>query len=230
MAAFQSSITFFRISIMQRKTVVATFMGLLAVMAIGSWWHFANQDSRGQEAVTVDRTALVRAHSPGIGKVDAPVVIVEFFDPACETCRTFYPLVKQLMAKHPDRIRLVMRYAPFHKGSDKVVAVLDAARRQGKFWPVLEALLESQKDWASNHTAKVDLIWPHLDGLGLNMEQLAIDLTAPDLKQAVAQDLTDANTLGVSQTPEYFVNGRPLPSFGFEQLQQLVGEELGKAR
>ena len=62
------------------------------------------------------------------------------------------------------------------------------------------------------------------------MEQLAIDLTAPDLKQAIAQDINDANTLGVAQTPEYFVNGRPLPSFGFEQLRQLVGDELVKTR
>jgi protein-disulfide isomerase len=144
--------------------------------------------------------------------------------------RTFYPMVKQLMAQHPDRIRLVVRYAPFHKGSDKVVAVLEAARRQGKFWPSLEALLASQQDWASNHTAKVDLAWKYLEPIGLNMEQLAIDLTAPDVKQAVAQDLADANTLGVSQTPEYFVNGRPLPSFGFEQLRQLVAEEVAKAR
>lgn len=62
------------------------------------------------------------------------------------------------------------------------------------------------------------------------MEQLAIDLTAPDLQQAVFQDLKDANTLGVSQTPEYFVNGRPLPSFGFEQLGQLVADELSRSK
>lgn len=62
------------------------------------------------------------------------------------------------------------------------------------------------------------------------MEQLAIDLTAPDLQQAIAQDLNDANTLRVTQTPEYFVNGRPLPSFGFEQLRQLVADELAKTR
>jgi hypothetical protein len=30
----------------------------------------------------------------------------------------------------------------------------------------------------------------------------------------------------VTQTPEYFVNGRPLPSFGFEQLKKLVDEAL----
>lgn len=134
------------------------------------------------------------------------------------------------MADNPNRIRLVMRYTPFLKGSDKVVAVLEAARPQGKFWQALEALFKGQDDWASNHTAKVELTWKYLNGIGLNMEQLAFDMTSPDLQQAVAQDLNDANTLGVSQTPEYFVNGRPLPSFGFEQLRQLVAEELTKTR
>jgi protein-disulfide isomerase len=216
---------------MQKQTTyVAALIAVLALLALGGWWYFSNPQSQGQPTTTVDRTALMRAHSPSEGRADAPVVIVEFFDPACGTCREFYPKVKQLMADNPNRIRLVMRYTPFHKGSDKVVALLEAARRQGKFWPALEALFKGQDDWASNHTAKVELTWKYLNGIGLNMEQLAFDMTAPDLQQAVAQDLNDANTLGVSQTPEYFVNGRPLPSFGFDQLRQLVAEELTKTR
>jgi protein-disulfide isomerase len=214
---------------MQKKSILtAALVVLLALVALGGWWYFSTPSGPIQDAAALDRTALIRPHSPSEGRVDAPVVIVEFFDPACGTCRTFYPLVKQLMAEHPDRIRLVMRYAPFHKGSDKVVAVLEAARRQGKFWQALEALFDSQEDWASNHAAKVELTWKYLSGIGLNMEQMAFDMTAPDLQQAVAQDLSDANTLGVSQTPEYFVNGRPLPSFGFQQLKELVGDELAK--
>ncbi len=215
---------------MQRKTVfIASLVAVLAVIALGGWWGFSGKGAQ-EPATVVDRSALIRAHSPSMGGADAPVVIVEFFDPACETCRTFYPKVKQLMAQHPGRIRLVMRYAPFHKGADKVVALLAAAHRQAKFWPVLEALFASQADWASHHTAKVDLTWKYLDGTGLNLEHLAIDMSAPDIQQTIAQDLADANTLGVAQTPEYFVNGRPLPSFGFEQLQQLVAEELAKSR
>jgi protein-disulfide isomerase len=218
---------------MQKKTAyVATLVALLCAIAIGGWWYFSNPASQGQDAAAaaLDRSALIRPHSPSEGLPDAKVVIVEFFDPACGTCRSFYPMVKQLMAEHPQRIRLVMRYAPFHKGSDKVVAVLEAARLQGKFWQTLEALFEGQDDWASNHTAKLELVWKYLSPLGLNLEQLAFDMTAPELQQALAQDLNDANTLGVSQTPEYFVNGRPLPSFGFQQLQQLVAEELANTR
>lgn len=209
------------------STLVAGLVALIGIVALAIGWYLA-QPSPASPTNKLDRSALVRAHSPSEGPRDAPVVIVEFFDPACGTCAKFYPLVKQLMAQEPARIRLVMRYAPFHTGSDKVVAVLEAARLQGKFWPALEALLGSQEDWASNHTAKVELAWKHLEGIGLNLEQLAFDMTSPAIAQAVAQDLQDANTLGVSQTPEYFVNGRPLPSFGFEQLQQLVAEELAR--
>jgi protein-disulfide isomerase len=219
---------------MQKKTVYGLALAaLVALIAVGAWLYFGGQGSAGSpviRGVSVDQTALIRPHSPSEGKQNAPVVIVEFFDPACGTCRMFYPEVKALMAQYPDRIRLVMRYAPFHKGSDKVVAVLEAAHRQGKFWPALEALLNSQDDWVSNHTAKVDLVWKYLEPVGLNMEQLAFDVTAPEVQKAIAQDLTDANTLGVSQTPEYFVNGRPLPSFGLEQLKQLVADEIGRTR
>jgi protein-disulfide isomerase len=209
------------------KAAAAALVALLALLAGLAWWFFA---APGAAPALVDRTALVRAHAPSQGRDDAAVVIVEFFDPACGTCRAFYPQVKQLMAQHPERIRLVLRYAPFHKGSDKVVALLEAARRQGKFWPTLEALLDSQDDWAVNHTAQLERAWKHLDGVGLNLEQLAFDMTDPELQRAIAQDLADANTLQVSQTPEYFVNGRPLPSFGFTQLQQLVESELASAR
>ncbi|WP_288254450.1 thioredoxin domain-containing protein [uncultured Hydrogenophaga sp.] len=70
--------------------------------------------------------------------------MVEFSDPACETCRAFYPLVKELMAQYPTQVRLVIRYAPFHQGSDQVVKLLEAARRQDKYVAVMEAVLKAQ--------------------------------------------------------------------------------------
>jgi protein-disulfide isomerase len=55
---------------------------------------------------------------------------------------------------------------------------------------------------------------------------MQFDLTAPEIASVIAQDLEDARTLNVTKTPEYFVNGRPLPSFGFEQLKKLVDDAL----
>jgi protein-disulfide isomerase len=165
-----------------------------------------------------------------LGPANAPVVIVEFFDPACETCAAFYPMVKQLMAENPTSIRLVLRYAPFHPGSDMVVAALEAARRQDKYWPALEALLASQAGWAPNHTSQMGLAWQYLGDLGLDFAQMRQDMLAPEIAQIISQDLADARALNVTKTPEYFVNGRPLPSFGWAQLKALVDEALNHTR
>lgn len=215
-----------------RKDVllVVAAVGLLLVSLFGTLIYMSGKKEQPAQATERDRTRLVRLHSPTLGNADAPVVIVEFLDPACGTCREFYPLVKQLMAANPERIRLVLRHAPFHPGSDKVVAVLEAARRQGKFWQALEALLAAQDQWVINHRAQLELAWKPLEPLGLNMEQLRTDMGSPEVARIIAQDLEDVRALEVTQTPEFFVNGKPLPSFGYAQLKGLVDSALATAK
>lgn len=216
---------------MKQKTVfVVSAIALLLAFVAGVLFFKAEKEKEANRLAETNRALLVRMHSPTLGKADAPVVIVEFLDPACETCRVFYPMVKQMMAANPDKIRLVLRYAPFHNGSDKVVALLETARRQGKFWVALEALLENQSDWVRNHTANVDLAWKHLGGIGLNMEQMAFDRTSPEIASVIAQDVADAKALKVTKTPEFFVNGKPLPTFGLEELKELVDRALADHR
>ena len=65
-----------------------------------------------------------------------------------------------------------------------------------------------------------------LDGLGLNLEQLKHDMNDAQVTRAIEQDLVDAKSLNVTKTPEYFVNGRQMATFGYEQLKELVVEEL----
>ena len=86
----------------------------------------------------------------------------------------------------------------------------------------------SQRQWVQNHTVQPDRIGPAIAGVSLNMEQLTADMNAVGVMQRIDQDKKDSIILKVSATPEYFVNGRPLPSFGQQQLADLVREELGK--
>ena len=60
------------------------------------------------------------------------------------------------------------------------------------------------------------------------MEQLTADMNTAEVVQRIEQDKKDSIFLKVSATPEYFVNGRQLPSFGQQQLADLVREELRK--
>lgn len=216
---------------MKKKPVILAALVALAVLFTAGALFF--RTSPAQEATAVaakNRESLMRMHSQSIGRAEAPVQLVEFFDPACGTCAQFYPIVKNIVADHREDIRLTVRYAPFHPGSDEVVKVLEASRKQGKFWQATEALLASQPVWVQNHRAQFDLIWPSLERAGLDTARLKVDMQAPEVAAAVAQDMADATTLNVAQTPEFFVNGRPLPSFGVEQLRQLVNEELAAAR
>jgi protein-disulfide isomerase len=212
---------------MKSKTLyIAAAVALAAVVA--GIALFAG--SPGTGAAAGNREALVRPHSQTMGPADAAVQLVEFLDPACGTCAQFYPLVKKLAAEQREDIRLIVRYAPFHAGSDQVVKALEASRRQAKYWQALEALLASQNQWVINHKAQPDLIWGPLAGAGLDVERIKVDMQSPEIARVVAQDMADANTLGVAATPEFFVNGRPLPEFGFQHLRKLVEQELSIAR
>ena len=175
------------------------------------------------------RAALASEHSPTLGDPNARVHIVEFLDPACETCAMFYPMVKQWMNEVPGKMRLSVRHVPFHRGSDYAVRVLEASREQGKYWETLEALLSTQREWTQNHTVLQDRILPAIADVGLDMDKLADDMNRMDVLVRMEKDQEDAKTVQVRATPEYYVNGRPLPSFGRDQLAALVREELAKA-
>jgi protein-disulfide isomerase len=60
------------------------------------------------------------------------------------------------------------------------------------------------------------------------MEQLTADMNTVEVMQHIEKDKKDSIVLKVSATPEYFVNGRPLPVFGQQQLADLIREELKK--
>lgn len=217
---------------MKQKTLitVAAVFSLL-VLLLGMVAYKSEKAAEGPAPLAeAERARLVRMHSPTLGKSDAPVTIVEFFDPACGTCRDFYPFVKQMMRQNPDRIRLVLRYAAFHKNSDQVIALIEAARKQGKYWEALEAVLAAQNDWVVNHVAQPERALKHLEGLGLDLARLRADASAPGAADVVKQDMQDTLALNVTKTPDFFVNGRPLPRFGYEELKGLVDQALASAR
>src|SRR5579871_5954217 len=117
---------------------------LRSTRAVGALITFAalgiGEEIRAQVSTAAPAAPLVRPHTPTLGPANAKVHLVEFLDPACEGCRAFYPVVKQLVAANPGKIRLWVRYVPIHRGADFVVKALEAARAQGKFWEALDLL------------------------------------------------------------------------------------------
>lgn len=232
---------------MNRKTLVlSTFVITLTLFLAGGWYvsqqsspsiaPMANNDAADLPAAVVQNVdkvedVLVRAYSPIMGPKDAPVTIVEFFDPACEACRAFYPILKQIMAEFPNDVRVVVRYTPFHgEGSELAILILEVARLQNLFIPVKEALLDNQEVWASHGAPDTSKIMAIAVGAGLDLEKAATQIKSPSIVGVLNQDRADVETVGIKQTPTFFVNGEPLVQFGAKELMAQVREAVENAR
>ncbi len=211
---------------MNRRSFIAQIgIAILGIFIFGMYLYQPLVKKMGKVAQVANAADLVRDHSPIFGPKDAPVTLVEFFDPACESCRAFHPIVKDIMATYPDEVRVVLRYAAFHPPSEEAVRLLEAARLQERLEPVLERLLETQPRWAP-HGRTPESVWNLLDGTGLNVEQAQRESLMPHIVGVLNQDAADIELFGVKRTPTFFVNGIPLESFGADQLRALVRSEV----
>lgn len=216
---------------MNKKWVVLSTAAAVIVAFIAGAVVFKERSK--QEVTQVLQTnseALVRAHSPVYGNPAAKVTIVEFFDPSCETCRAFYPIVKGMVNSSFGQVRLVVRYAPLHKGSDTAVKILEAARQQGKYWEALERTMALQPQWAGHDNAQPELIWEMIADIGLDVAKARSEANSPAIDRLLRQDVADMKALKVERTPGFFVNGTPLLDFGEAQLKSLVDQELKKLK
>lgn len=201
---------------------------MAAALLLASCGKAGDEAQSVEDEAAARKAALASENAPSYGDPNAKVHIVEFLDPACETCAVFYPMVKAWMSQVPGQIRLSVRHVAFHSGAEHAVKVLEASRQQGKYWETLEALLASQRQWTRHHTVLPEKIVPAIAGVGLDMDQLMADMNSIESLARMERDKKDAVLLQISKTPTYFVNGRPLPSFGAQQLANLIGEELQK--
>jgi protein-disulfide isomerase len=213
----------------RERILLTSAIAVLLLFGVGVYVYDRVEEHRLGELAGQSNSIFNRPHSPTYGSAQAKVRIVEFFDPACETCRAFYPLVKDLVDSHPGKVQLIVRYTPFHAGADTAVKVLEAARLQDLFWPVNRTLLNAQRTWGADHNPRPDLIWSIVNGTGLNLEKAREDAESAQVLANIEQDMADAKVLNVTRTPGFFVNGKPLKDFGHDQLKALVKRELDAA-
>ncbi len=211
---------------MKYALVGMTCLVLVLAFVVGNNYYQDQQAKKYSFLAAENAELFVRDHSRTLGSDDAKVYLVEFMDPACETCAAFSPFIKQVMAANPGKIKLVLRYAPFHDGADDFVKILEAAGMQGKYWETLNLMFATQNIWANHHNYQPERLWEILPRAGVDIEQIKKDMHAPAIAKIIAQDMADVRALDVQKTPGYFVNGKPLQVFGYRQLSELIQSEL----
>ena len=143
---------------------------------------------------------------PWTGTAQAPVTIVEFCDFECPYCRRSVPLLKELLEKYPGKLKLVYRDFPGlnHQRALSAAEAAQCAAEQSRFWEYHDALFTQQASGAGwNYSALAE-------DLGLRQSPFDACMKENRYRQEVLNDLQDGLKLGISSTPTFFINGRPL--------------------
>jgi protein-disulfide isomerase len=221
---------------MHKEIKILVLIGVVVVIAAFIGANYYRESVQKERKSTETDGPLVRADSPTLGPADAPVTLVEFLDPECESCSAFYPTVKQILKDYDGKVRLVVRYMSFHQNSMLAATFTEAAGEQGKYWEMQETLFRRQPEWGERHgephptssKSPVALFELYAMELGLDVEKIRRAVAQNRYAAKLERDKSDGQSLGVRQTPTFFVNGRQLARFSEQDLRSLIDEELAK--
>lgn len=168
------------------------------------------------------------------GNKDAKVTLLEYGDFQCPYCQQYEPTVQQVFAKYENDIKFQFRNFPITNAHPNAFAASragEAAALQNKFWEMHDALYSSE-NWgawtkASNPNPYFER---YAKEIGLNVTQYKKDFASSRVNDAINADLAEANKLGVTGTPTFFLNGKKIEVTNtVESFSKQIDEALAKA-
>jgi protein-disulfide isomerase len=183
-----------------------------------------NQPSPNQEPIQVseDDDAVE-------GQADAPITIIEFSDYECPFCGKFYTeTLLKLREQYIEtgKAKLIFRDFPLnniHPNAQKAAEAAECAGQQNKYFEMHDKLFENQQ------VLDINSLKQYAKDLNLNQQAFDSCLDDGTMADEVAKDLADGTSYGVTGTPGFFINGRPLEgAVPFEAFEQIIKEELEK--
>jgi protein-disulfide isomerase len=189
----------------------------------------ASKWSRGPQPPKLldDPVTIPTAGSPFRGPADAAVTLVEFSDFQCPYCLLAVAKLNAVLEAYPGKIKLVFKQFPLdmHSQAALAAAAAIAAHRQGKFWPMHDALF-AHRTGLSRPT-----ILALASAVGLDVRRFEADLDSVETKATVARDVEDGDRAGVEGTPSVFIDGRKYNGdLGLPAIRTAIDEELKKAK
>jgi len=172
-----------------------------------------------------DPVQIATAGSPSIGPDKAPVTIVEFSDFQCPFCYKAAAELAAVVKAFPTQVRLVFREYPLesHSQAAMAAAAAIAAHRQGKFWPLHDAMFAHRTELSR---ATVTALAAKN---GLDMKRFEADWGSKETANAVLRDMQDGDRAGVDGTPTVYINGKRYHgALGPEAMKPVIEAESKK--
>ena len=161
--------------------------------------------------------------SPVTGPGNAPLTLVEFSDFQCPFCVKAVPELQAILKAYPTQIKLIFKQFPLDQHSQAALAAAAAlaAHKQGKFWPLHDAI------FAQRGKLSREIILKLATDLHLDMQRFTADMNSAETRKAVDKDRDDGENAGVNSTPTIFVAGKHYNGvLTLAALKPILDEEL----
>lgn len=222
-----------------KSSLPVAIIGVVLLVAVGAGWYFYNNSkTKPKDNPAANKTAgsvgIPSNAPPGAspawtqGSPSAAVTVEEFADFQCPMCAEMHPKVKELRATYGDRIRIIFRQFPLqmHPFGYDAACAAEAAGMQGKFWDMQNMIFSNQKNWSNSNDAR-GIFTEYAKTLGLDVQKFSDDLIGLQVKNRVDADIQRGRAVGVSSTPSFYINNKPLGN-DLNGLRAAVEAELQK--
>jgi protein-disulfide isomerase len=172
----------------------------------------------------VYRASVGAAGARSLGPPEAPVTMVEFSDYHCPFCKRAEETVAQLLSRYGNKVRLVFKDFPIdqlHPQARKAHEAAGCAADQGMFWEYHRLL------FASTPKATPTALKASAEQAGLDLSTFDQCIAQGKHQATVQKEIDEGWSLGVSATPTFFINGRPLSgALPIQNFIRLIDDEL----
>ena len=161
--------------------------------------------------------------APFTGPQNARVTLVEFSDFQCPYCAVAVVKLNAILKAYPNDVKLVFKQFPLDIHSQAALAATAAlaAHRQGKFWPLHDAMFADR-----THLSRQRIL-AMAGTIGLDTKRFEQDWDSPAIKQAVAREQAEGDKAGVEATPTVFIDGQKYNGeLNLEAVRPIIDAEL----
>src|SRR5213594_3111681 len=204
---------------------------LLAVAVAAGAAIYLSRQADEPEATAAATRADIKGGGHFRGPENASLTLVEFGDYQCPSCGAYHPLVKEILNRYPQKLRLEFHHFPLvsiHPNSMLASKAAEAAGEQGRYWEMHDALFEHQREWSDSPNAEPIFV-ALATRLGLDTNKFMQGLRSPDLQARILKDVTRGQDAKVDAVPTFFINGESVHiKLSMEDFVQVIDARLPK--
>lgn len=168
------------------------------------------------------------------GPKDAKVTIVEWSDFQCPFCAKGYTtLEQQVLKEYGEKVKFCFKDFPlgFHPWAEPAAIAAECVREQkaAAYWKVYDGFFQNQKD--INATNVKEKAWSFAEPEKIDKAKFDECFDAKKTQAGVKSDMAEGQSIGVTGTPSFVINGRLLVGAQpFEQFKAVIDDELASAK